>query len=86
MYNFVFDRVENIVGNGENAGYQHFLRFPQCFQKDSSTGLLKLKIVWKRFEKLMNKNSHNMYVMDVDPHINKPFSVSKGLKVPIAAI
>ena len=29
----VFDRVENIVGKGENAGYQHFLLFPQCFQK-----------------------------------------------------
>ena len=28
-----FDRVENIVGKGENAGYQHFLLFPQCFQK-----------------------------------------------------
>ena len=23
---------ENIVGKGENAGYQHFLLFPQCFQ------------------------------------------------------
>ena len=22
---------ENIVGNGENAGNQHFLHFPQCF-------------------------------------------------------
>ena len=29
----VFDGVENIVGKGENAGYQHFLLFPQCFQK-----------------------------------------------------
>ena len=29
----VFDGVENIVGIGENAGYQHFLLFPQCFQK-----------------------------------------------------
>ena len=27
-----FDKVENIVGKGENAGYQHFLLFPQCFQ------------------------------------------------------
>ena len=27
-----FYRVENIVGKGENAGYQHFLLFPQCFQ------------------------------------------------------
>ena len=26
-----FDRVENIVGKGENAGYQHFLLFTQCF-------------------------------------------------------
>ena len=29
-------RVENIVGKGENAGYQHFLLFPQCFQKVKS--------------------------------------------------
>ena len=31
----VFDRVENIVGKGENAGYQHFLLFLQCFEKAS---------------------------------------------------
>ena len=30
---FVLGRVENIVGKGENAGSQHFLLFPQCFQK-----------------------------------------------------
>ena len=29
----VSDRVRNIVGKGENAGYQHFLLFPQCFLK-----------------------------------------------------
>ena len=40
----VFDRVENIVGKGENAGYQHSLLFPQCFQKASSTGLFKVRI------------------------------------------
>ena len=28
----VFDSEENIVGKGENAGFQHFLLFPQCFQ------------------------------------------------------
>ena len=38
----VFDRVENIVGKGENAGYQHFILFPQCFSKPSFSGLLKL--------------------------------------------
>ena len=24
---FLLDRVENTVGKGENAGYQHFLQF-----------------------------------------------------------
>ena len=43
---FVFGWVENIVGEGENAGYQHFLLFPQCFQKASYTGSLKVVIVW----------------------------------------
>ena len=26
------DRVENIVGKEENAGYQHFVLFSKCFQ------------------------------------------------------
>ena len=30
---YVFDQAENNVGKGENAGYQPFLLFPQCFQK-----------------------------------------------------
>ena len=29
----VLDRVENIVGKGENAGYKHFLLFPTMFSK-----------------------------------------------------
>ena len=28
---FFFNRIENIVEKGENAGYQYFLFFPQCF-------------------------------------------------------
>ena len=43
---YVLERVENIEGKGENAGYQHFLLFPQCFQKDSSSRSLKVGIVW----------------------------------------
>ena len=39
-------RVENIVGKGENAGFQHFLIFPQCFQKAPYLGSLKDGIVW----------------------------------------
>ena len=42
----ILGRVENIVRKGENAGYQHFLLFPQCFQKTSLLGLLKVGIVW----------------------------------------
>ena len=30
---FVLGRVENIVGKGENDGYQHFLFFPTMFSK-----------------------------------------------------
>ena len=41
----VFDRVENIVEKGENAGYQHFLLFLQCFQKAFFSRSLKVGIV-----------------------------------------
>ena len=41
----VMGRVENIVVKGENAGHQHFLIFPQCFQRVSYTGSLKFLIV-----------------------------------------
>ena len=43
---FVSKRIENILGKGENAGYQHFLLFPKCFQKLPPFGLLKVGIVW----------------------------------------
>ena len=42
---FVLGRVENIVGKGENAGYQHFLLFQQRFEKPAFPGLLKVGIV-----------------------------------------
>ena len=42
----LYHSVENTVGKGENAGYQHFLLFPQCFQKPTSLGSLKVGIVW----------------------------------------
>ena len=38
--NFVSGKAENIVGKGENAGYQ------QCFQKVSLSRSLKVWIVW----------------------------------------
>ena len=47
-FKFDLGQVENIVGKGENAGYQHFLLFPQCFQKASFPGQLKVGILWYR--------------------------------------
>ena len=46
MMIYVFDGIENIAGKRENAGYQHFLLFPQCFQKAHHSGSLKVRTVW----------------------------------------
>ena len=46
MMIFVFDWIENNVGKGEYASFQHFLHFPQCFQKAYYSGSLKVRIVW----------------------------------------
>ena len=43
----VTDWIKNIVGKGENAGYQHFLLFPLCFQKPSVSGSLKVGLCGK---------------------------------------
>ena len=49
MINSVFDksRVENVVGKGENTGYQHFLLFT-LFSKAFFSGSFKVIIVWLR--------------------------------------
>ena len=41
----VFHRIANILGKEENAGYQHFLLFPHCFQKAFSSIVSKVVIV-----------------------------------------
>ena len=43
---FVFQRVENIAGKGENAVNQHFLLFPQWFQKEFSSGASEAVTIW----------------------------------------
>ena len=47
---FVLGSVENIMGKGENAGYQHFLLFLHCFQKPSFSRLLKLELCGKELK------------------------------------
>ena len=34
-------KKKNIVGQGENAGNQHFLLFPQCFPQPITSGVIK---------------------------------------------
>ena len=43
---FVVWRIENIVGKGENVGYQHFHLFPQYFHKLYFREVLKVGIEW----------------------------------------
>ena len=43
---FVLGCVETIVEKVENASYQHFLLFPQCFQEPSFSRSLKVWILW----------------------------------------
>ena len=38
-WNLLFGKVKKHCGKGENAGNQHFLLFPLCFQKSSFSGL-----------------------------------------------
>ena len=49
-WKFVSERIENILGKGENAGYQHFLLFPKCFQKPLSLGSFNVGNLWYRTE------------------------------------
>ena len=57
---FVLGRVENIVGKGENAGYQHFLLFPQYFLKLSFPEVLKVLIVKKTDKPITHFHARNM--------------------------
>ena len=42
MVVYVLNGVENTAGKGENAGNQHFLLFPQCFQKSIPYKVLQI--------------------------------------------
>ena len=59
----VFQTVKNIVEKGENAGNQHFLLFPQCFQEALPARVSKVIIMWKK---------DNLKVVDEDKYMYKP--------------
>ena len=45
IFEIGFVKGKNIVGKGENAGYQRFLLFPQLFQKASLLEVIKLSVI-----------------------------------------
>ena len=49
---FGLERVENIVGKGQNAGNQHFFPFPTMFSKGFLLKVVKVRIVWQRVKGL----------------------------------
>ena len=57
----VFDRVDNIAGKGENAGYQHFLLSPQCFEKASFPDVSKCVIVWEWVNSIRQRYFHTRF-------------------------
>ena len=74
---FVLGRVENIMGKGENAGNQHFLLLPYCFQKASLSGSVKVDIVWYRVNYWWRYYVTNLFFLS---HIsNKTFFYDKQL-------
>ena len=76
---FVLRKVENFVGKGENAGYQHLLIFPQCFQKDSTrlkVGIMRkrVKMISKRVVNVVEKEENaQLAAMVFNPFPNTPF-------------
>ena len=70
----VFDRVENIVGKGEKAVYQHFLYFPQCFEKASFSDTSKGVIVWE---------SVNVWFSQSEVVLHSNAATYRKIRVPI---
>ena len=46
---FVHNGVKNIVGKGENAGYEHFLLFPQYFKRNLDLSCQKASLCGNGF-------------------------------------
>ena len=63
-------RVENIVEKGENAGYQYFLLFPQCFQKVSFSGLLKSGLCGKGLNRVFNYYKKRKKILAQDMNLS----------------
>ena len=68
MMQTFFHRVENIVGKGENAGYQHFLLSPQCFQKAFSF-VAAFQIVFVKVKHIMGEKGKDLVTSNNFPTV-----------------
>ena len=55
---FAFDRVENIVGKGENAGHQHFLFSDNVFKGLLTQGRYKAGLCCKELKLFADKEKN----------------------------
>ena len=62
---YVIDGGRNILGQVDNAGYQHFPLFTKCFQRFSSSGLklcgkglISIHTCIKKKRKTLNKTNN----------------------------
>ena len=67
-----------MVGKGENAGNQHFLLFPQCFQKATFSGSLKFGLCGKEILMSVGKGENaGMHNLRNIYHLQMPLTLSQ---------
>ena len=84
--NFVLGKVENILGKGENAGYQHFLLFPKCFQKAAFSRVDKNRGCALKGQYIMGQHSVHQSIAGSD-YMNRQATLCQFLvRIPISSI
>ena len=78
-----------MVGKGENAVYQHFLLFPQCFQKSYLLGVVKSRECVIKDYTLFSQSIADMVIQkEVRPFSSKPLKtkmISYILHLPLVS-
>ena len=77
---FVLEMVENIVGKGENAGYQHFLHFPTMFSKGFLPLSLEVWIVWLRVNFITGKTVLCLKIMKLIQGLDEEIKMLTSLR------
>ena len=77
----VFDRLENIVGKGENVGYQHFLLFPLCFETASFPDTSK-DLVW---ESVKPNRIFTDLTVSVQRKLSTHIKINTGIRIHIGS-